>query len=267
MILLNTQNQRSETRLDTRETGLPGLTLVKQSLHKNIYDFGEMLLIVANDHVLNRDTFDVENVPGKGQIATKQSVYWFNKLSDVCPNHYITTDITDFPEPCQAYADRLLGRSMLVKKMVPLPVKCMVRGYLTGTGWLEYRETGAIAGNPLPEGLVESQRLPAPIFIPIIETSTFEPGSKGLQECCGKVLTKRLRSLALKLYFRAWKLARSRGVLIVATVFRFGLHENQIHLIGECITPDSSLFSSLAVGKTGAPLTCFGEQHAHSLYC
>ncbi len=259
MILLNAQIQGSETLLDTRETALPGLTLVKRSLHKDIYDFGETLLIVANDHVLNHDTFNVENVPGKGQVATKQSVYWFNKLSDLCPNHYLTTDIADFPKPCQVHADLLLGKSMLVKKMVPLPVKCMVRGYLTGTSWLEYRQTGAIAGIPLPKGMVESQRLPAPIFIPIIETSTFEPGTKGLQECCGKVLTERLRSKALKLYYRAWKLARSRDVLLVATVFRFGLHEDQIHLIGECVSPDSSLFSSLEGGKTGSSPSRSGQ--------
>ncbi len=253
MILLNAQNQDSETLFNTRETALPGLTLVKRSLHKDIYDFGETLLIVANDHVLNHDTYNIEKVPGKGQVATKQSVHWFNKLSDICPNHYMTTDIADFPEPCQAHANRLFGKSMLVKKMVPLPVKCLVRGYLTGTGWLEYRETGAIAGIPLPKGMVESQRLPAPIFIPI------ETGSKELQKYGDKFLAERLRSLSLKLYFRAWKLARSRDVLLVATVFRFGLHENQIHLIGECITPDSSLFSALEVGKTGASQFCSGK--------
>jgi phosphoribosylaminoimidazole-succinocarboxamide synthase len=259
VIVLNGNNQESEQFLNIRRTTLPGLTLVKRSLHKDIYDFGETLLIVANDLVLNPDTYTVENVPRKGQAVTKQSVHWFEKLSELSPSHYISTDIADFPEPCLAHVKHLQGRSMLVKKMTSLPVKCMVQGYLTGTSWLEYRETGAIAGIPLPKGLVESQRLPAPIFIPIPESSSDGDDRKELREHCGKFLSWTLRDLALKLYFSAWKLARNRDVLLVATVFRFGLYENKIHLIGECITPDSSRFSSLVVGKAGDYLPRSGQ--------
>lgn len=162
--------------------------------------------------------------------------------------------MADFPEPSQKNIEYLQGRSMLVRKMTPLPVKCMVRGYLTGTGWLEYRETGAIAENPLPEGMVESQRLPAPIFIPIIESTLAADDSMELQEYCGKFLSETLQAVALNLYFKAWKLARSRDVLLVATVYRFGLYEDRIHLIGECITPDSSQFSRLGSDRVAAPL-------------
>lgn len=253
MIILDDHNQESEQLINLRETTLSGLNLVKRSLYKDIYDFGETLLIVANDQILNPNTSKIETVPRKGHFTTKQSAYWFEKLSDLCPSHYISSDIADFPEPCQAHREYLQGRSMLVKKMIPLPVKCIVRGYLTGTGWLEYRETGKIAGNSLPKGLVASQRLPAPICIPIIESSSVDSESKELKEYCRKFLSETLHGLALKLYFNAWKRARRAEVLLVSTVFRFGLYANRIHLIGECITPDSSRFSCLGSGRIGAP--------------
>jgi phosphoribosylaminoimidazole-succinocarboxamide synthase len=251
MIMLNT-NQTLEQCHSAEETGLAGLNLYRSGLHKDIYDFGDTLLMVAKDQALDPDTFKLETVPNKGTIATRQSSYWFKQLSEYCPHHFISDDVDDFPAPCSIYARFLRGRSMLVKKMRPVPVKFMVIGYLQGAAWQEYRETGKIAGNLLPSGMEKAQRLPAPICLPMLDVSAGREDQNLFPEENSEFLNKTLSELATKLYFRAWKLVRNREVLLVSTIFRFGLCEDRIHLIGECITPDSSRFASPATNKRGS---------------
>jgi phosphoribosylaminoimidazole-succinocarboxamide synthase len=149
---------------------------------------------------------------------------------------------------------------MLVKKATPLSVRCVVRGYLTGEGWQEYRETGGMAGIRLPSGMVESQRLPAPLFIPFVKEAPQGIGFAALEELCGKMLAERVRRAALNIYFQAWKMARNRGVLIVESTFEFGIHEGAVLQIDECITPYSSLFWSLETYKPGGPLPALGKE-------
>lgn len=241
------------------KTEFPGLALFERGQDKDLYDFGETLLVVATDRVAGSRVIIEGTIPGKGQAVSQMSAYWFQRLGDVFPNHFISAKVSDFPAPCQAHAEQLTGRSMLVKKATPLPVKCVIRGYLTGEGWQEYLETGCLAGIRLPSGMVESQRLPAPLFIPYVEGAPRGIGFAALEELFGRMLAEKLRSAALKIYFKAWKMARSRGVLIVESTFEFGVHEGEVLLIDDCITPYSSLFWSLETYKPGGPLPPLGE--------
>jgi phosphoribosylaminoimidazole-succinocarboxamide synthase len=200
-------------------------------------------------------------IPGKGQAVTQMSAHWFQRLREVFPNHFISADVNDFPVPCRAYVEQLAGRSMLVKKATPLPVRCVVRGYLTGEGWQEYRETGGLAGIRLPSGMVESQRLPAPLFIPCVEGAPQGIGFPALEELFGRMLAEKLRSAALNIYFQSWKMARHRGVLIVESTFEFGINEGAVLQIDECITPYSSLFWSLETYKPGGPLPALDKEY------
>jgi len=236
------------------KTEFPELTLFKRGQEKDLYDLGETLLVVATDRVASSRVIIEGTIPGKGQAVNQMSAYWFQRLRDVFPNHFISADMCDFPAACQARAEQLAGRSLLVKKAIPLPVKCVVRGYLTGDGWQEYQETGGMGGIMLPSGMVESQRLPAPLFIPHVKDVPPGTGFTALEELFGRMLAEKLRSAALKIYFQAWKMARYRGVLIADTTFEFGIHEGAVLLIDECITPYSSLFWSLKTYKPGGPL-------------
>jgi phosphoribosylaminoimidazole-succinocarboxamide synthase len=242
------------------KTEFPGLTLFKRGQDKDLYDFGETLLVVATDRVAGSRVVIEGTIPGKGQAVNQMSAYWFQRMADVFPNHYISADVNDFPAPCQAHAGQLAGRSMLVKKATPLPVRCVVRGYLTGEGWQEYRETGGMGGVALPAGMVESQRLPAPLFIPWVKGASQGMGYAALEELCGRMLAERVRRAALNIYFQAWKMARHRGVLIAETTFEFGIREGAVLLIDECITPYSSLFWSLESYKPGGPLPVLGKE-------
>lgn len=241
------------------KTEFPGLTLFKRGQDKDLYDFGETLLVVATDRVAGSRVIIEGTIPGKGQAVNRMSAYWFQRLADVFPNHFISADVNDFPAPCQAHAGQLAGRSMLVKKATPLPVRCVVRGYLTGEGWQEYRETGGMGGIALPAGMVESQRLPAPLFIPWVKGASQGMGYAALEELCGRMLAERVRRAALNIYFQAWKMARYRGILIVESTFEFGIHEGAVLLIDECITPYSSLFWSMDTYKPGGPMPALGE--------
>lgn len=236
----------------------PAGVLFKRSPHKDIYDFGDKLLIVANDAILNPDTLKIEIIEGKGEAATELSAFWFRQLADLCPNHHVAADVDAFLAANTSNTDHFAKRSTLVTKMIPLPVKCWVQGYLTGTVWEEYRQTGAVAGIQLPKGMSETERFPAPVFIPLFKKSSCAGDFNDLKEFCGQHLSKKIRNLALDLYFKAWKIAQRQNILLVSCVFRFGLHEDKIHLIGECITPDSCLFAAPGGGKNGFTLTKAG---------
>jgi phosphoribosylaminoimidazole-succinocarboxamide synthase len=216
--------------------------------------------VVATDRAAGSRVIIEGTIPGKGQAVTQMSAHWFQRLREVFPNHFISADVNDFPVPCRAYVEQLAGRSMLVKKATPLPARCVVRGYLTGEGWQEYQETGGMGGIRLPSGMVESQRLPAPLFIPCVKEAPQGIGFAALEELCGRMLAEKLRSAALKIYFQAWKMARYRGILIVESTFEFGIYEGAILQIDECITPYSSLFWSLETYKPGGPLPALGKE-------
>ncbi len=221
---------------------LPGLTLLKSGRSKDIYDMGDNLLLVTSDRLSPHGTSGSRLVPGIGQLTNQLSAYWFQKLANHFPNHFISADVRDFPGSCRDYAEQLDGRAMLVRNTRPLPIICVVRGYLFQSGWREYQETGAMSGIDLPSGMLEAQRLPAPIFIPILQETRTANSLTVMKKRFGENLSEDIRNAALELYFNAWKMAWDRGVLLVESHFEFGILDGRLVLIGECITPHTSLF-------------------------
>jgi phosphoribosylaminoimidazole-succinocarboxamide synthase len=245
-------------------TSCPGLTLLRQGKDKDVYDLGDMLLMVSTDRLSAAGKSLGQGFKGKGKIVNQLSAHWFRKLRRVFPNHLVSANTRCFPESIRHYAETLDGRSMLVWKTTPLPVRCVVRGYLAGAGWREYKERGEICGTILPADLVESQRLPSPIFSPTVKG---RPGGvnenidfSSLQRLLGNSLAEQLRETSLKLYFTAWKSARERGVLIADTKFEFGLHDGKLMLIDECLTPDTSRFWGLDSYRYGGPVPSMDKQ-------
>lgn len=232
---------------------------------KDIFDFGDLMLLVHTDRISalgRRLPFEIK---GKGRIINHLSAYWFGKLQKICTNHLITVEQSLFPACVREAAGDCEGRAMLVWKTMPLPIRCVVRGYLAGAGWREYRESGSICGNSLPPGLVESQRLPAPIFTP---TTKGGPDGKNenisfmtLQDSLGSALAEQVRETSLRLYFNAWKQARERGVLIADTKFEFGLHDGKLMLIDECLTPDTSRLWSMDKYRKGGAMASMDKQN------
>ncbi|TLY18450.1 MAG: phosphoribosylaminoimidazolesuccinocarboxamide synthase, partial [Nitrospirae bacterium] len=233
------------------ETRFEGLQLKGRGKVRDIYDLGETLLIVATDRISAFDVVLPDGIPGKGAVLTQLSAFWFQWLSqyeDVLWNHFISADVADFPASCQPHHARLQGRSMLVRKADPLPVECIVRGYLSGSGWGDYQRTGEICGQPLPKGLVESQKLPEPLFTP---STKAEHGMHDvnipfadMEARLGADLAKLIREVSLKLYARAAAYAESKGIIIADTKLEFGIDPSsgQPILIDEVLTPDSSRF-------------------------
>jgi phosphoribosylaminoimidazole-succinocarboxamide synthase len=228
------------------QTDLPGLKLMARGKVRDIYDLGESLLLVTSDRISAFDVIMNEPIPDKGFVLTQISAYWFRQMEDIVPNHIISVDVADYPTECRPYAAILEGRSMLVKKATPLPVECIVRGYLSGSGWKDYKATGEISGIKLPAGLKESDRLPEPIFTPSTkadlgahdETISFEK----MVELCGRDLAEKARDYTLKIYTRARDLADQKGIIIADTKFEFGVYQGELIIIDECMTPDSSRF-------------------------
>ena len=227
-------------------TDFPDLPRAGRGKVRDIYDLGETLLIVTTDRISAFDVIMNEGIPGKGYVLTQISAWWFRLMEDIIPNHLISTDVRDFPAACRKYADLLEGRSMLVRKARPLPVECIVRGYLAGSGWKEYRKSGSVCGIALPPGLLESARLAEPIFTPSTkaeigghdENITFDR----MAELCGKETAEKARQATLDIYLKAREIAGARGIIIADTKFEFGILDNRLILIDECLTPDSSRF-------------------------
>lgn len=227
-------------------TDFPDLPRAGRGKVRDIYDLGETLLIVTTDRISAFDVIMNEGIPGKGYVLTQISAWWFRMMEDIIPNHLISTNVRDFPAACRKYADLLEGRSMLVRKARPLPVECVVRGYLAGSGWKEYRESGSVCGIALPPGLLESARLAEPIFTPSTkaeigghdENITFDR----MAELCGKETAGKVRQATLDIYLEAREIAGARGIIIADTKFEFGILHNRLILIDECLTPDSSRF-------------------------
>lgn len=235
---------------------------LRRGKDKDVYDFGDVLLLTATDNMSAFGERLRQEIKGKGRIVTQLSAYWFHKLSHVCPNHLISVNQACFPDPIRTVAEEFDGQAMLVWKTTPLPIRCVVRGYLAGAGWREYRDAGEICGNKLPSGLVESQRLPAPIFAPTTKSGERNENipCQALQSLLGRTVAEQLRETSLRLYFNAWQSARERGVLIADTKFEFGLHDGKLMLIDECLTPETSRFWQMNRYRPGGPMPSLDKQ-------
>jgi len=229
------------------KTDFPDVELVKRGKVRDIYDLGGHLLLIATDRISAFDVVLPSGIPGKGRVLTQISLYWFKQMEKIIQNHIEAADVKDFPKRLHKYADILEGRSMLVKKTNPVPVECVVRGYLSGSGWKEYQKNTSVCGIQLPEGLVESSILDEPIFTP----STKEEEGHDInipydevEKIVGGELAQKLRDTSITLYSRARDVARSKGIIIADTKFEFGLSDGNFMIIDEILTPDSSRFWS-----------------------
>jgi len=231
---------------------------------RDIYDLGNRLLLVASDRISAYDVVMNEIIPDKGRVLTQLSGFWFDHLSGIAPNHLVSMDTADFPPECQTFADILEGRSMLVRKCKPLPVECIVRGYLAGSGWAEYKKTGEIKGIQLPSGLVESSRLPEPIFTPSTKAETGHDENISFDRMAsiiGPTIAERVRKISLELYVRARDFAQGCGIIIADTKFEFGFWQEELMLIDEVLTPDSSRFWPLWDYRPGGPQKSYDKQY------
>jgi phosphoribosylaminoimidazole-succinocarboxamide synthase len=241
---------------------LPGVPKIRTGKVREIFDFQETLLIVATDRISAFDCILPDPIPRKGEILTQLSAFWFQKFRRF-PNHFITADFQEFPESLAPYAELLGGRSMQVWKSTPLPIECVVRGYLAGSGWKEYRKSGTVCGIPLPAGLQQAARLPEPIFTPATKAESGHDENISWSRCCeiiGIETATTVRDLSLSLYAEGSSHAASRGIIIADTKFEFGFRDHQILLIDECLTPDSSRFWPADHYKVGASPLSYDKQ-------
>jgi phosphoribosylaminoimidazole-succinocarboxamide synthase len=244
-----------------RETKLAGISPAARGKVRDIYDAGDKLLIVATDRLSAFDVILPTPIPDKGRVLTQLSLFWFDLLHDVIPNHVLST--TEFPAPFDAYREELAGRSMLVWKTVPLPIECVVRGYVSGSGWKDYQKTREICGIALPPGLRESDRLPEPIFTPATKAATGHDENISFERAASLIGTERarqVREVSLEIYRRATAYAEPRGILLADTKFEFGLLKRELIWIDEALTPDSSRFWPAAQYKPGGPQASFDKQ-------
>jgi len=246
------------------QTHFADLKLVNRGKVRDIYDLGEHLLIVTSDRISAFDVIMNEGIPNKGFVLTQISRFWFEKMADIIPNHVVATEVDDFPAVTHKYRDLLAGRSMLVKKAQPLPVECIVRGYVSGSGWKEYQSKGSICGISLPAGLVESQKLPEPIFTPSTKAELGEHDENitfaQAEKLCGADLAAQVRAATLAIYNRSRDLADAKGIIIADTKFEFGLFDGALIWIDEALTPDSSRFWPKDLYRPGGPQPSFDKQ-------
>jgi phosphoribosylaminoimidazole-succinocarboxamide synthase len=246
------------------EETLSGLTLFNRGKVRDIYNLGDKLLLVASDRISAFDVILPTLIPDKGKILTKLSEFWFGVVKDIVPHHLISTNVDDFPAACQPHRAKLDGRSMLVRKSLPAPVECIVRGYLAGSGWKDYQQTGSVCGIRLAKGLAEASRLDEPIFTP----STKAPVGAhdvniSFDEMIGKVgrsRAEKMRDATIAIYCRARDLAEKKGIIIADTKFEFGIEGDSIMLIDEVLTPDSSRFWPAAGYRPGKAPDSFDKQ-------
>jgi phosphoribosylaminoimidazole-succinocarboxamide synthase len=246
-----------------RETNFTDIGALKRGKVRDIYDLGDSLLIVATDRLSAFDVVLPTGIEDKGKVLTKLSIFWFKQVEDIVKNHLLEVDVERFPEPLRKYSDMLRDRSMVVKKAKVIPVECVVRGYLSGSGWKDYKETGGICGIKLPEGLLESSRLGRPIFTPTTKAEAGHDMSVSLQELVniiGNSLANTLMELSIKVYEKACTVAEERGIIIADTKFEFGLLDGEIIIIDEILTPDSSRFWSKKTYKPGVAQDSYDKQ-------
>jgi phosphoribosylaminoimidazole-succinocarboxamide synthase len=241
---------------------LPGISKVGSGKVREVFDLGETLLIVATDRISAFDCILPDPIPGKGEILTQLSAFWFGKFHQV-PNHFITVDFEQFPERLQPHEELLRGRSMIVRKAAPLPVECVVRGYLAGSGWKEYQESRTVCGIKLPSGLEQAAQLPVPIFTPATKTTSGHDENitwANCREILGAKNATTVRDLSFAIYSEGSLYAANRDIIIADTKFEFGLHNNEVILIDECLTPDSSRFWPADVYGVGKSPISFDKQ-------
>jgi len=246
------------------ETHLPGLELYARGKVRDIYRLDDRLLIVATDRISAFDYILGSGIPRKGEVLTQLSLFWLDFLKGVVPTHLVTADVDEYPAPLRAYKDQLERRSMLVRRARMLEVECVARGYLAGSGWKDYKATGAICGIRLPPGLEESAELPEPIFTPATKAHTGHDTNITFEEAAaliGRHVAERVRELTLEIYRRAAGYARRRGIIIADTKFEFGFADGELILADEVLTPDSSRFWPAAGYRPGGPQPSFDKQY------
>ena len=231
---------------------------------RDIYDAGENLLMVATDRISAFDFILPDEIPFKGEVLNRISAFWFDKFADIVPNHLVSIDPADFPEDFAEYRDYLAGRAMLVKKAQTIPIECIVRGYLTGSGKKTYDENGTVCGIQLPEGLTEASKLPEPLFTPSTKAEIGDHDENiSFERCCeivGEDIAAQIRDLSLKIYKAAAEYAATRGIIIADTKFEFGVIDGKVTLIDECLTPDSSRFWPAASYEEGKIQPSYDKQ-------
>jgi phosphoribosylaminoimidazole-succinocarboxamide synthase len=253
-----------------RETNFAGIAPAARGKVRDIYDLGDKLLIVASDRLSAFDVVLPKGIPDKGRVLTQLSLFWFDLLRDVIPNHVLSA--AEFPPPFDAYRNELAGRSMFVRKAKPLPIECVVRGYISGSGWKEYRSSGKICGIALPPGLLESDRLPAPIFTPATKAVSGHDENISFEQAAslvGREIAERVRDISIAIYRRAAAYAEPRGILVADSKFEFGTlpsgvtgsdENRELIWIDEALTPDSSRFWPATEYKPGGPQPSFDKQ-------
>ena len=245
------------------KTEFPDIQFVKRGKVRDIYDLGEYFLLIATDRISAFDVVLPNGIPGKGRVLTQISVYWFKQMEDIIQNHIQAVDVNEFPDRLNPYAEILEGRSMLVKKTTPLPVESVVRGYLSGSGWKSYQKDRTICGIRLPEGLIESSRLPEPIFTPSTKEDQghdINISFREVENIIGKELSEKLRDTSLRIYSRAREIAEKKGIIIADTKFEFGMYQGELMLIDELLTPDSSRFWSVREYAPGKGQDSYDKQ-------
>src|SRR3989338_1344816 len=242
---------------------IPGIKPLRSGKVRDIFDLGDYLLLVASDRISAFDVILPNGIPGKGKILTQISAYWFKQTENIIPNHLVSVNVKDFPDFCQSAGDMLEGRSMLVKKAKPLPVECIVRGYISGSGWKEYKKNGTVCGIKLPFGLTESEKLSEPIFTPSTKAEEGHDINISFEEAgrmVGSELAGQLRDISIKIYKKAQDMAENKGIIIADTKFEFGLINNKLILIDEVLTPDSSRFWSIKTYQPGKGQDSYDKQ-------
>jgi phosphoribosylaminoimidazole-succinocarboxamide synthase len=253
------------------QSHFPNLRLFRRGKVRDVYDLGAHLLIVATDRISAFDVVMNEPVPGKGVLLTALSLFWFEQTRHLTTNHLVSANVEEYPDECRSYRDELRGRSMLVEKTAPLPIECVARGYVAGSGWKEYVASGAICGVPMPAGLQESDKLPEPIFTPAIKAESGHDENISFSEAArivGEETAARVKTLTLQLYRFASDYAAERGIILADTKFEFGFRqkpgapagEQELILIDEALTPDSSRFWLASEWTPGKAQTNFDKQ-------
>lgn len=247
------------------ESNFPELKLFKKGKVREIYDLGQYYLIVVSDRLSAFDVIMPQGIPYKGTVLNKISEFWFNYTKDIIQNHLVSTNVDDYPEVCHQYRNELQGRSMLVKKAEVIPIECIVRGYITGSGMNDYQKTGMVSGIKLPAGLVEAEQLPEPIFTPSTKADIGDHDenitNEKAMEIAGREVYEKIKDASIKIYKKAQEYASSRGIIIADTKMEFGIYDGEVILVDEVLTPDSSRFWPKDAYAKGKSQDSFDKQY------